>query len=93
MGGAGGVAILLRNNLVWEDIKDFGKNVERMECVRVRIKERNKGILIIVGIYRRPEINTKKGMWKKLMNFDKKGTETLIMGDFNCHNTLYRIVK
>jgi len=86
-GKSGGIAILINNNIEYEVIKELNKNHRIIDILGIRIKNTDTQ-LNLIAVYRRPYEIIHPREWKKILEFDKKGLETIIVGDFNAHNTL-----
>lgn len=84
---SGGVAIIVREDICMEIINMEKQEGNNMEAVGVRIILKNGKKLNIIGIYRKPGEIERKGMWRKVMSYDKKQGESIVLGDFNCHKT------
>ncbi|KAK0075692.1 hypothetical protein PV325_006540 [Microctonus aethiopoides] len=73
---SGGVAIIIRNNIEFEQIKGWKNIGEEFDIAGIRLLN-TKEQFNIVAIYRRPSGTTvNKRQWKSILEFEKKGLET-----------------
>lgn len=91
MGRGGGIAILVKNNLIFETIElDF--NSETLEMGAISIST-NRGNLAIVACYRAPgdSNNLTVGEWQRFMNaIEKCGCDLFFVGgDLNAHHEVW----
>jgi len=87
-GKSGGIAILINNNIEYEVINEINKNNRIIYILGIRIRNTDTQFNLI-AIYRRPYEIIHSNEWKKILKFNKKGLETIIVRDFNAHNTLW----
>lgn len=59
------------------------------ETLRIRIYIEKEKKINIVAIYRRPGKTERRNAWNKILEFDRKGGETVLLGDFNNHHTMW----
>lgn len=83
---SGGIAILIRNNLTVEIIKNINIKSGNIEYLGIRITHCNPMINLIV-IYRKPHEQKNKRVWREMFEFDRRNCPIIIVGDFNAHDT------
>lgn len=87
-GNSGGILIFCKEDIKIEVIEEWKDLDEDFDICGIRIKHGSTNMNII-GVYRRPNKSVNPGEWTKITNFNRKGMDTLIMGDFNAKNILW----
>lgn len=87
-GNSGGTAIIIKNGIEFEIIKGWNYIGDKFDILGIRVNNTIDKINII-ALYRRPITRIIKNEWNKIMIFGNKGSETITVGDFNAHNTLW----
>lgn len=87
-GNSGGVSIIVRKEIEFEEIKGWQRMGECMDVIGIRLI--NTDIQFnIVAVYRRPTIRVTRREWQELFNMEHKQLETVFVGDFNAHNEIW----
>ncbi|KMQ90819.1 rna-directed dna polymerase from mobile element jockey [Lasius niger] len=86
--GAGGVAMLIKKGIKFEEIKNIQVNSNNIEALGVRIKGLDRAINLI-GIYRKPGETEQPGVWKRLVESSGDIESLILTGDFNAHNRVW----
>lgn len=83
-----GIAIVIKNHIEFTEITPWKINSKNIETLGVRIKY-NKIEFNIVAVYRKPYGQETNKTWQELLQFNDGGLDSLIVGDFNAHNTIW----
>ncbi|XP_036138909.1 uncharacterized protein LOC105828312 [Monomorium pharaonis] len=84
---AGGVAILIRQEIKEKEEIEIDTHSNNIEAVAVKIKlKEEKEEIGIIGIYRRPGATENKDVWTKIVQQMKKVKSLIVAGDFNAHH-------
>lgn len=87
---AGGIAIVIRNGIKFDQIQVKGYNPDEVECAGIKTKIPNRDLLII-GVYRRPGRRVRQGTWRNIIKKNRTNDkeEMILAGDFNSHSILW----
>lgn len=93
LGGAGGVAIIVRENLRVEINDDFNTNDGDIDCASVQVQTDQKKIINVIAIYRRPGRQMRNNTWNDLLRRRRNNESIILAGDFNAHHTDWNCEK
>lgn len=85
-----GVIIFYKKDLKIEEVKNIKYDTEEWKCVGIKIKNiLGNDKIVILGVYRKPEMNTTIGIWRKFIDLIEVGSNIIIAGDINAHNVIW----
>lgn len=84
----GGIAIMVRNNLEIEVIKDIDNSNEKIEAAGIKIINTDIKFKLI-ALYKKPNTQINNTQWNKIIKKCSEGLHTIITGDFNAHNIVW----
>lgn len=85
----GGVCILIKKNIPFEEISNIYNNPKQLETAAVTIELNDHEKLLICSIYRNPDEVTNITEWKKLLDSTNQYENKIIGGDFNAHDLMW----
>lgn len=88
---AGGIAIVVRNDLRIVKLKEIDINSTNIEMLGIKISGLDRE-LNCFAIYRRPGIVESRNTWRRIIGFLKKFKNVIVVGDFNAHNTIWNCI-
>lgn len=84
----GGIAIIVRNNLELEVIKDIDNSNGKIEVAGIKIMNTDIRFKLI-ALYKKPNTPINTIQWNKIIEKSSEGLNTIITGDFNSHNIMW----
>lgn len=88
LGGAGGVAIVYKNNMKIKRIMDRKDRVG-FDSIELEMELERKFRCRLLVVYRRPGKIERAGTWKDLVKNMDKNCDRIVVGDFNVHNVAW----
>ena len=85
-GRGGGIIVLLRKNLVFKNIENILCPDESVEMCGIQINNIIPTLDILI-CYRAPGLVLKQDQWDVIVNNINKNNHSILLGDFNAHNT------
>ena len=82
----GGIAFIIRKNIAYYTLKNFISPHSEFEILGIKITNFKKP-LHIISVYKPPDLNLKQEEWDTLFQQCESLKNTLLIGDFNSHNT------